>query len=379
MLRIAAAFAALVTVAPSLAVNVVIDYTYAPSFFSPSTNNGRQARETVEAAAEFFSAILDDSLAPISTPAPFVGQISTEIWSWNISFPNPVGSGQRRIDNPSIAADEYRIFVGAHSLGSGVLGQGSFGISGQSRTFQGAGLYTQSELGAINAIDSSFSSIRTSRGEASGFVSWGGTLKFNSGQPWHYDHDTAPTSGRHDLFTTALHEMGHALGFGTSTAFRNLVSGDRFTGAKARAANGGQNPRLQTGGFHWRDNDSSLRSPRLVGGGLQDPAMDPTQTLGQRKVFTELDAAALDDIGWDVVSPAVSLPGDFNGDGRIDAIDYTVWRDDRGSTTDYNTWNAGYGSAARASAAIVPEPAACLLASIALVVGATQRGRQENG
>jgi autotransporter-associated beta strand protein len=62
---------------------------------------------------------------------------------------------------------------------------------------------------------------------------------------------------------------------------------------------------------------------------------------------------------------AFLLPGDFNGNGVVDAADYTVWRNGLGSIyalDDYNVWKthfgqtAGSGSGSKANAA-VPEPA----------------------
>ncbi|TWT36887.1 hypothetical protein KOR34_18320 [Posidoniimonas corsicana] len=65
--------------------------------------------------------------------------------------------------------------------------------------------------------------------------------------------------------------------------------------------------------------------------------------------------------------------GDFNGDGAVDAADYTVWRDGLGLgyvAQDYNTWRAGYGaSAASLSATAAPEPAA-LAGALLAVMGA---------
>ncbi|MEX2169531.1 MAG: hypothetical protein WD851_09475 [Pirellulales bacterium] len=66
----------------------------------------------------------------------------------------------------------------------------------------------------------------------------------------------------------------------------------------------------------------------------------------------------------------VPLTGDYNGDGVVDAADYTVWRDHRGSnyaaadgngngtvdTGDYTVWKANF-SDAQGSASAVPEPA----------------------
>jgi len=44
----------------------------------------------------------------------------------------------------------------------------------------------------------------------------------------------------------------------------------------------------------------------FVDGVSQETAMDPTISYGARKVFTDLDMAALDDVGWDIA--AVPLP-----------------------------------------------------------------------
>jgi GH35 family endo-1,4-beta-xylanase len=90
-------------------------------------------------------------------------------------------------------------------------------------------------------------------------------------------------------------------------------------------------------------------------------------------------------------SYSLTLPtGDYNGDGKVDAADYTVWRDSIGSTTDlradgdgngaigagdYDAWVAMFGNvyssgAGAGTAVAVPEPtgAVLLLAGIALML-----------
>ncbi|QDU88901.1 hypothetical protein Pla175_22850 [Pirellulimonas nuda] len=93
-----------------------------------------------------------------------------------------------------------------------------------------------------------------------------------------------------------------------------------------------------------------------------------------------------------IAALVVNLPGDFNGDGFVDAADYTVWRDNlganesvlppgtgNGSATvdagDYTVWKNSFGSPASAglsaSQASVPEPATLglmLLACAAIAV-----------
>jgi T5SS/PEP-CTERM-associated repeat protein len=73
---------------------------------------------------------------------------------------------------------------------------------------------------------------------------------------------------------------------------------------------------------------------------------------------------------------SVVLPGDFNGDGSVDAADYVVWRHGLGATYtegDYDLWLANFGNTASggdsanetAQFAPVPEPASTLLMLLA--------------
>ncbi|HEX2476465.1 MAG TPA: hypothetical protein VHK01_17055, partial [Lacipirellulaceae bacterium] len=81
-----------------------------------------------------------------------------------------------------------------------------------------------------------------------------------------------------------------------------------------------------------------------------------------------------------------TLPGDYNGDGSVDAADYVVWRKNDGTQPSYDTWRANFGRTAGsgsgatgsasasgttagwappegwASSAAVPEPGTLLLA-----------------
>jgi hypothetical protein len=46
-----------------------------------------------------------------------------------------------------------------------------------------------------------------------------------------------------------------------------------------------------------------------------------------------------------VPSPNI-LPGDFNGNGSVDAADYAAWRDSIGTSIEYNLWRANFGRTA---------------------------------
>ena len=82
-----------------------------------------------------------------------------------------------------------------------------------------------------------------------------------------------------------------------------------------------------------------------------------------------------------VMLPSVALTGDHNNDGKVDAADYVVWRKDPasfGGQQGYDDWvdnfGAMAGSGGLASSGAVPEPAAWLLASMALgAVGLRRR------
>jgi hypothetical protein len=76
--------------------------------------------------------------------------------------------------------------------------------------------------------------------------------------------------------------------------------------------------------------------------------------------------------------PIDDLEGDYNGDGTVNAADYTVWRDG-GSPDDtiagYNLWRANFGnSAPGAGSAAVPEPTCSIL--IAALAAAALLKRQ---
>jgi hypothetical protein len=72
-----------------------------------------------------------------------------------------------------------------------------------------------------------------------------------------------------------------------------------------------------------------------------------------------------------------SHPGDFNGDGVVDAGDYTVWRNGLGpiyTHDDYEVWRENYGStwsigAGSLSNAAVPEPTSLLLFVVSAAIG----------
>jgi subtilisin family serine protease len=78
-------------------------------------------------------------------------------------------------------------------------------------------------------------------------------------------------------------------------------------------------------------------------------------------------------LAWWAGADERPAPGDFNGDGSVNAADYVLWRNDPasygGDPDGYNTWRANFGNTAGSgsSFAAVPEPA---FAALLLLGGA---------
>jgi hypothetical protein len=77
-----------------------------------------------------------------------------------------------------------------------------------------------------------------------------------------------------------------------------------------------------------------------------------------------------------------TLTGDYNSDGKVDAADYVVWRDQNiNGQQGYADWRANFGKPAAGGAALgtggsVPEPASAALVLIGLVLVAMRGGRR---
>jgi hypothetical protein len=101
---------------------------------------------------------------------------------------------------------------------------------------------------------------------------------------------------------------------------------------------------------------------------------DTTPTLAERGTDFYIRS-------MEIIGDAPVLPGDFNGDGTVDAADYVVWRKADGTQPGYDAWRANFGRTAGVGAgaisnAAVPEPATgiiLLVMSIAMLVHVPRR------
>lgn len=103
-----------------------------------------------------------------------------------------------------------------------------------------------------------------------------------------------------------------------------------------------------------------------------------------------------DNIKLSLEDIAAPLTGDYNGDGEVDAADYTTWRDTLGDNAmpagsgadgngngvvdllDHDVWEANYGNSSSSSsaAAAVPEPSSPILLSLGACLAACGRSHK---
>ena len=116
-----------------------------------------------------------------------------------------------------------------------------------------------------------------------------------------------------------------------------------------------------------------------------------TQNVGTGKGFTlaaedngvfslAVVSGGLGEILRATLLSAPTLLGDYNSDGKVDAADYTVWRDNpaaHGGPEGYDVWANNYGATSGSTSVAVPEPAACvtvMLGSLATLLCRRNRG-----
>jgi hypothetical protein len=298
------------------AIEIQIDYSYDDLDFFDTPGK----RRAMEAAASFFEKALHDNLLAIDAGA-FGGSAS-----WTALFFHPATGTETEIANLVVPENTLIIFVGSRPLSSGTSGQGGPGgwsASGNQAWFdhiQGRG-----SAGAASDPPTDVSP-------------WGGQISFNSTVTWNFSL-TENLDGR-EFISTALHEIAHVLGFGTSDVWDERIASGAFSGPAAAQSHGSapaagaghlQNP------ISGPDLTSTFFGSFGAGHGTRGPALmlpSRTDTGADFDVTTDLDLACLADLGWEVRPPAPLTPLALSPDQAsfewpsVSFFDYRVQRGD---------------------------------------------------
>lgn len=247
-------------VTPVRGISIAFDYRFDNAGFFTA-----ERRLVLEAAAQHWSNLLVDDFPAIPTGT-------------DIRTRDPEAPTAAAMAFPSNAAiDDVLIFAGCSAIdGAG----GTLAVSNHSA--------------AINSVtDATLREQLRTRYEGAEFQPWTGWVSFDCGEAWFFDPTPATVTdlppNRPDFLSTANHELGHVLGFGTAMAYFAYVSNTTFTGPQAIATYGGPVPLIATG-THFVSGLSS---------GGREPLLDPSRPGGVRSTATPIDVAVLVDLGYE--------------------------------------------------------------------------------
>ncbi len=249
------------------AITVRIDYSQDASDFF----NDPARRVAIERATSTVASRFGDTLTAI-VPS------GTNIWTGSVF--NAISNNSFTLTNPIVNANEIVLFV----AGGGISGTELAVASGGSFTASGSTDW----LNAVRA-----------RGQAGALASngtdvspWGGFISFDSSVSWNFG-STATGNNQYDFTGVAEHELLHILGFGLGDrAFDRWIVNGAFAGPSAVSVYGSAVP-LNSERDHW--------APGTTFGG-QSAIMVSSIPAGTDRTVTELDYAAMRDIGWQVTS-----------------------------------------------------------------------------
>lgn len=328
-------------------LDVLVDYRYDSRGFFDDPD----AREAIEAVARRWSRIIDQSLSAVDSPDdevdrrfllrnPSTGntiQVSSAASPKSDALVrNGAPPANEYWDGITIPEDIWIVYVGARRIDSLAAG----GPLGGGMNFES--VFDEPE-GLLN------------RGFNSGFGSLtvlGGNITFDLDENWDFNYEGFPAEDKVDFYSIALHEMGHCFGLAATGVeeWSNFVNGQSFVGPNALAAfrldNGDNAQRIPLTGirilngtsrfdFHWKDGQvpSRIFQPGLpndlgtVGPkDFQEALMSSTAAINglfPRLELTNVDVAALEDLGWKVISgdlprpQVIALDLDRNAAGKI--------------------------------------------------------------
>ncbi|YCM42840.1 hypothetical protein V2O64_16145 [Verrucomicrobiaceae bacterium 227] len=295
---------------PASSIEIELRYDYDTSGFFDQPG----AKEAMRVCADFFENKITDSLTEINAGATGKPQNS-----WAARPKHPATGETVNIENLIVPADTLIIFLGARDLSGGATALATSGFSVGGFTSFVERMQDRGQIGALSS-------------PATEYGPWGGSIAFDTRlsdgnlRDWNFS-TTESVSGKTGFVGVALHELCHLLGIGFGNAWKDQVSDGTFMGEASKIANGGTRPLVDADKGHWIGTSpgpyefptyGSFGNPH---GATQRVLMNGISrtNLPELAVVTDLEIAALIDVGWEVVLPARGLTTEkaFNGDQLI--------------------------------------------------------------
>lgn len=273
-LALCAGLAALSMAGHCFAMSIIWDYTYdAQGFF---TADKRQVLDQVSGYLEARMELNSAAIAPSGSNS----------WSWWME--NPQTNEFISLTNPSTAAGQIVVYVGAQSM-----------------------LYTTTSVGSPVALGGGGGSqawidLIASTNTAAAYKPYAGTISFNSTLgTWYFGTSADVPFGKTDFYSAAAHELGHLLGIAIGgnpgvLAWNARIDSPnkKYTGTNGTAIYGGAIPLAP-------DLLNFQAGLTYQGAGF---LMTPNVTLGTRKNWTSPELAVLTDIGFVSIPEPGTLP-----------------------------------------------------------------------
>lgn len=307
--------------APLTALEIRVDYRFDTNGFFDDP----AARAVMEAAAKRWSRVIDQTLLPVNmTDGEFIdGRFEIIHPSTGEIYVMSAAEGEKTdfnvqggglpvadeyLDGFTLEEDVWILFVGARVINEAARG-GPIGGGGN--------------LGVVFSDPESFLNRGFNEG-AESLAMLGGAISFDLDRNWNFNLANLGSGSALDFYTVALHEIGHGLGLNSRAVaeWRDLINGDRFVGQNVIAVYQEETGVAVSGlkiespeprDYHWKtgEYDSKLfplGTPLYFGtvgpNRPQDLLMEPSFMTGvfDRLEITNIDVAALRDLGWSVIS-----------------------------------------------------------------------------
>lgn len=273
-------------------INIVLDYSLDTTGFFSGENEYRRA--TLESARDYVAAAIANTQVAAITPSGSN--------SWTPSVAKPDFSSYHTIDNPTVPAQTFYIYVGAYNAG---------GTPNNDNTHVGT---TWVDPTLSRPIDPAWQEAIDYRG-GSTFKNTYSTITFNSYDPSYYyfgDNPSEGYAGMYDFWTLSAREILRGIGAGPGLQLLSLNDQEDLVynytgpellslypdGVRLTAAYDGYLQRgllsIVAGGAYGVDEQLALFSYGL--------------NPNERRLLTEADLAFLRDVGFDTSAATSSIP-----------------------------------------------------------------------